>query len=201
MKNLLSKTSIFIAGGVIIFLAIQIINWYNPPDRSVLYRLTPTPPYEAATSRLEARIPEVDREVVPKEIVVLKPNKEAKEKIEKKLDGKLPVGPLLGIKEIKNLPYGGRGVISLEVDKKTGGEKAVLTIYPKKPPFFEWKLDRSIGVWGGVGMGKLSGQVWNVEFEQNLFRVGPVELSAKTGLLVSPGGSDGYVLVGGKVRF
>lgn len=198
MRGVKSRLTLFVAGGVLAFLGLQVFNWYHPPKRAIAYRVTQNRPYEATRSRLETRIPGVTTEVVPKEIVVLKPTERAKAKIEKKLDGKLPVGPILGIREIKDLPHGGRAVISLEPDASSGGDRAVLTIYPRKPTFFEWTLDRSLGVWGGYGLG---GQVWNLEFEQHLFRVGPAELSARAGVLASPLDTDAYVMVGASIRF
>lgn len=198
----LTKNSIVLGlGALLAFLGIQAYNWYHPPKRGIAYRVAPTRPYEAPRSRLEARLSEVRSEVAQKAVRVLKPTVAETRKIEDKLDGKLPVGPILGIRDIKPLPHGGRAVVSLEPDATTGAEKAVLTIYPKKPSFFEWTLDRSVGVWSGTGFGNLAGQVWNVEFEQGLFRLGPAELSARAGLFSSPVATDGYVMVGAKVRF
>ena len=195
-----SRLTVLLVGAALAFGGLSLWNWYHPAKDRTMFRVVQAH-YRAPESRLEG-LRGIDKVTVPvPALAVLKPSQKAVEKLEKKLGGELPKGQeILSIKEIDVLPHGGRGVISLEVDSEGVGHTN-LTIYPKKKPLFEFTLGRSIGVYGGVGFGHLGGQVWNVEFEQGLFRLGPAEVGAKVGLFVTPLGSDGYVMVGGRVRF
>ena len=135
-------------------------------------------------------------------IVALKPTQAQIERIEKKLEAPLPQGKtILDIKKIGKLPHGASGVLYLE-ELPDRSSEAKLRIYPSKPSFFEFTPERSIGVYAGLGFGRLAGEVYNLEFTQGLFRLGPAKLEAKAGVLHSAiMGTDGYLLVGARVIF
>jgi len=201
MFKSLSKNAATLAVGVAIaFAGLTAWNWYHPSKILTAIRVAPTKPYDAPQSRLERNLEAV---VVPTEIVTLRPTQKQRKKIEGKLDAPLPDTngkALLGLKDIEPLPYGGTGILVLE-PQPDGTSAAVLRIYPSKPPFFEFTPERSLGAYYGVGFGQLGGRVWNIEFEQHLFRLGPAEFSARAGVLSSQIATDGYVMVGAKATF
>lgn len=202
MFKSLSKTAAKLSIGAIIgFLGLTAWNWYHPPKRGIAYRVTQTGPYDASEERFSRRLDKVVTTLPVQHIAPLTPKQ--REGIEDKVGGELPNSPgavLLSFDKIKPLPAGGTALVYLT--ESTNGEfRPSLRIYPSKPSFFEFTPERRLGVWYGKGFGQLGGSVVQVEFEQSLFRVGPVQFSGRAGVLSSAAATDGYVLVGGSVTF
>jgi len=200
-KSLSKNAAILALGGGLAFLGLTAWNWYHPPGRATLARQVQSP-YDAESARMARNI---DKAVipVPEGIEALRPTQRQIDRIEDKLDSPLPSGEgitLLNMAKIERLPYGATGLVYLERQPE-GHQKAVLRIYPSKPPFFEFTPERSLGAYYGLGFGQLGGRVWNIEFEQHLFRLGPAEFSARAGVLSSPLATDGYVMVGARATF
>ena len=141
-------------------------------------------------------------------VVALQPTPQQKEKIEKKLGGTIPEGLLLSAVDLKKLPYGGTATVTLPPPDANGNpQAAVVKIFPNKQPFWEWKTsDRDLSVWLGYGgdttSGFTAGRLLGAELRQGLFRVGPAEVEARSGLVHSFGGNTlWWVGVGARVRF
>ena len=200
IRKALSHTLSLVVGAAAVFLVLQAIQWYYPSPLGSLYN--PSRTHEVAIRSPVAR--GVASTPVPSNPVVLTPTPKQAKKIEKKLGSPLPPGKLLTVAEVKSICQGADIVVTLEpvdVTRPEAGEKTVVTVYPKKRKFFEWKLERSVGLYTGYGSGSITGQIWNAEFEQSLFRVGPAILSVKAGGFVGSLGNFGYVMVGAKVTF
>jgi len=200
-NKLLTHTLALVAGAAVVFLGLQVIQWYFPFKDVTAWRVARTP-YNAPESSLTRGIEKVVLPTPPGGIVALKPTSKESAKLEKKLGGKLPTGPLLSVTEIKDLCSGGRVVVSLEpAANPEAPVGVVVTVYPNKARLFEWRLQRSLGLYYGQGIGELKGSVVNIEFTQDLFRVGPAITSAKAGAFLTPYGNFEYVAIGAKITF
>ena len=192
-----------LAVAITAFASIQVYLWFNPPLDGSLYR-NPNTPYEAPESPLidDLDIPKVT--LPPKEISALKPSERDVKKIEKEIGGKLPTGPLLSVREIKELCRGGKLVLTMEpvdVTKPEGAQRVVPTIFPNKVPFFEWTLKREFSVAYGQSFGNFAGSFVHLDLRQELVRTGPVEWFVAGGAFVGQGWSNAYVEGGGRITF
>ena len=189
-----------LAAGIAILAALQVQQWYFPPKGRTILKVIQEP-YEArSVDVLEG----VDRVVVPVEIELLKPTEREVKKIEKEIGGKLPAGPLLSVREIKELCRGGKLVLTLEpvdVTKPEGAQRVVPTIFPNKVPFFEWTLKREFSVAYGQSFGNFAGSFVHLNLRQELLRTGPVQWFVEGGAFVGSGWSNAYVEAGGEVTF
>lgn len=179
-----------------------IYSWYRPPLQQTVYRMRPAP-YVAPPSFERLNISSVVVPV-PEGIVALQPTPKQRAKIEAKIGGPLPPDTLLGLKEIGKLPYGADLALTLKPstneDGTPGPGEVVATVYPRKAPFFELTPAREVSVGYGVG-GSGFTSVWMLEYRQGLFRVGPVNLGARAGVMAFDGSTKGYALVTASVRF
>lgn len=200
------KAKILLGGLILLaglILGATIYSWYAPDPKAVtIIRVVPKP-YKAPESPISKG---VVREIAPREIAILKPTSKQLEAIEKKLGGSIPAGDLLGVHDIKPLPYGGRVVTTLPPpNTQEGSEGGVsVTVYPNKPPFFEWDFTRTAGLYTGLAWDSKVGGVQNallLEVTQDLFRTGPAIWGTRAGTLQLPSGSVSYVMVGAKVKF
>lgn len=189
-----------LAVGLTVFSALQVQQWYFPPKWRTLYKAVQTP-YEPARSDV---VKGVDQVVIPVEIEALKPSEREVKKIEKEIRGKLPSGPLLTVREIKELCRGGKLVLTLEpvdVSQPEGAQRVVPTIFPNKVPFFEWTLKREFSVAYGQSFGDLTGSFIHLNLHQELARTGPIEWFVGGGAFVGRGWGNAYVEGGGRATF
>ena len=201
--SILKHTTTLIVGAILAFAGLQVWQWYHPSPLRTLARPV-QPPYDAADARLSRAIDKVVIPSPPEGIVALRPTQKQRDKIQKKVGGELPSGDILAIKDIGRLPDGATAVVTLSPDLEHGGAAAAhVRIYPKKSPFFQWTLERSIGAYWGQGFGdqRLSGRLLSVEFTQSLFRTGPLKWEAKAGTMLTPYGNFEYIMVGAKATF
>lgn len=192
------KRTLSLVGAVaLVVLGAVVWNWYRPPTISTLYRAVPTP-YLAERSPALRGV-ETEQKCVP--TIVYRPT----EKQESKLGVNVPDdSDLLTSAEIKPLPYGGKAVVTIpRPTVEIPFPEAVVTIVPKKQPFWELTPARSLSGWVGVGgsQGFTTGRVIGVELRQGLLRSGPVEWDLRAGALMLGDRSDWYAAVGATVRF
>lgn len=183
--------------------ALQVINWYTPPETVTIYR-TRKPPYVAPEIKIMEKVP---KGTTKAEIVVYKPTSRDLEAIQREVKAVVPEGDLAGVKKIDKLPYGGYLINTISppvIDPNTGEEMPrtiVSTIVPKPPKFFEFTRERSIGVYAGMDIN--GNNIFNIEIEQELFRTGSFTWGAKAGVMyeVSEDNTNPYVLIGGRFTF
>ena len=185
--------------GVGAFIALQVAQHYFPPKLPTSVQA----PYVAAESPLVEKLDIPKGEVVAK-VETLEPTPKQREKLEKKIGGKLPTGPLLSANEIRELCQGGTLVVSLE-PAPSSVEDPDLTrlrvdVFPNERPFFALALGREVSVAYGREYGGELGSYVRAEFVQTIGYTGRALWYIKAGgqLGLDSSWHNGYVEAGAR---
>lgn len=188
--------------GVGALVALQVAQYYFPPKLPTIVQA----PYVAPESPLIEKL-DIPKGEVTAKIETLEPTPKQRAKLEKKIGGKLPTGPLLSANEIRELCQGGTLVVSLE-PPPSGVEGSDLSrirvdVFPNKRPFFALALSREVSVAYGREFGGQLGSYVRAEFQQNLFYAGPGLVYVKAGgqLGLDESWHNGYVEAGARWSF
>lgn len=188
-------TAIAIGVGVCLWV---IYPWLKPPPGQTFYRIVERP-YRADQGILDG----VDTKMV--QVPVYAPSERQRAKIEKKVGADLPPGEIVAVGSTKGLPYGANLIaylppVRIGEDGSVTQPPVEILVVPKKQPLFASLVrEREVGAY--VGFGKGLQTAYSLEYRQGLFRVGPLSLEGKAGVIHTPALTDYYVMVGGKVRF
>lgn len=135
----------------------------------------------------------------PIEVVRYLPTAEEVSKIEAKTGMKLPPGPLLGVKDLEAMPYGGQAVLTVNPDTK----HVEATIHVEPAPFFELLNDRELS-FDAIKFFDRDLVSGRVEIAQSFLRTGQVTWKAGLGAKVDLGedsGNEAYIFARASWRF
>lgn len=186
--------------GVGAFITLQVVQHYFPPKLPT----TVQAPYVAKESPL---VKEVPKSEVAAKIETLEPTPKQREKLEKKIGGSLPTGPLLSANEIRELCQGGTLVVSLEpapsLVEGSDLSRVRVDVYPNERSFFALALSREFSVAYGRTFGGQLGSYVRAEFSQNFFRTGAAMWYVKGGVQLGLDESwhNSYVEAGARWTF